>query len=201
MEKQAFKERVDRFWQRVTEGMQLSQLWAQFRKDAHSSYRLYSQEVDATRVAGVPHSKHVFSVARQFFWAILEKLTPARRVLLLIALVLIIVPGGEWSWTAGSGQVKVFALDFHFYGGLLMFALLILEVADRVVVLRHGRKVLDLGCGPGGHETRPADCAGNPDMAPARRAATDSRPLRRLCYAACQYRCRRLLRCFCPAAA
>src|ERR1700735_3000034 len=136
MEKQAFKERVDRFWQRVTEGMQLSQLWAQFRKDAHSSYRLYSQEVDATRVAGVPHSKHVFSVARQFFWAILEKLTPARRVLLLIALVLIIVPGGEWSWTAGSGQVKVFALDFHFFGGLLMFALLILEVADRVVMKR-----------------------------------------------------------------
>ena len=28
-----------------------------------------------------------------------------------------------------SGEVKVFALDFHFYGGLLMFALLILEVA------------------------------------------------------------------------
>ena len=136
MEKQAFKERVDRFWQRVTEGMQLSQLWAQFRKDTHSSYRLYSQEVDATRAEGVPQSKHVFSVARQFFWAILEKLTPARRVLLLIALVLIIVPGGEWSWTAGSGQVKVFALDFHFYGGLLMFALLILEVADRVVMKR-----------------------------------------------------------------
>ena len=136
MEKQAFTERVDQFWQRVTEGMQLSQLWAQFRKDTHSSYRLYSQEVDATRVAGVPQGKHVFSVARQFFWAILEKLTPARRVLLLIALVLIIVPGGEWSWTTRSGEVKVFGLDFHFYGGLLMFALLILEVADRVVMKR-----------------------------------------------------------------
>lgn len=136
MEKQAFTERVDQFWQRVTEGMQLSQLWAQFRKDTHSSYRLYSQEVDATRVAGVPQSKHIFSVARQFFWAILEKLTPARRVLLLIALVLVIVPGGEWSWTTRSGEVKVFGLDFHFYGGLLMFALLILEVADRVVMKR-----------------------------------------------------------------
>jgi sigma-B regulation protein RsbU (phosphoserine phosphatase) len=32
--------------------------------------------------------------------------------------------------------VKIFALDFHFYGGLLMFALLILEVADRVVMKR-----------------------------------------------------------------
>jgi sigma-B regulation protein RsbU (phosphoserine phosphatase) len=32
--------------------------------------------------------------------------------------------------------VKIFALDFHFYGGLLMFVLLILEVADRVVMKR-----------------------------------------------------------------
>jgi sigma-B regulation protein RsbU (phosphoserine phosphatase) len=32
--------------------------------------------------------------------------------------------------------VKVFGLDFHFYGGILMFALLILEVGDRVVMKR-----------------------------------------------------------------
>ncbi len=136
MKKHAFRERVDHIWQRVTEGMQFSQLWSQFRKDAHSSYRLYSQEVDSTRVAGVPQSTHFFSVIRQFFWAILEKLTPARRGLLLIALVLVVVPGGEWKWTTGSGEVIAFALDFHFYGGLLMFALLILEVADRVVMKR-----------------------------------------------------------------
>jgi serine phosphatase RsbU (regulator of sigma subunit) len=136
MQKQAFTERVDQFWQRVTEGMQLSQLWSQFRRDAHSSYRLYSQEVDSTRVEGVPHSKHFLHVIGQYFWAIVEKLTPARRVLLLIALVLIIVPGGEWKWTTRSGEVVMFALDFHFYGGLIMFALLILEVGDRVVMKR-----------------------------------------------------------------
>jgi phosphoserine phosphatase RsbU/P len=136
MDQYALRDRADRFWQRVTEGIQLSQLWSQFRKDAESSYRLYSKEVDSTRAAGVPQGKHFLGVARQFFWAILEKLTPARRVLLLFALVLVIVPGGEWSWTTKSGEVKVFALDFHFYGGLLMFALLILEVADRVVMKR-----------------------------------------------------------------
>src|SRR5215475_4078801 len=111
MQKHDFAERVNRFWERVTEGMELSQLWSQFRKDAHSSYRLYSQEVDSTRVEGVPHSKHFLRVAGQYFWAIVEKLTPARRVLLLIALVLVIVPGGEWRWATSSGEVKVFALD------------------------------------------------------------------------------------------
>ncbi len=136
MAKHAFTERAHRFWERVTEGMQLGELWSQFRRDAHSSYRLYSGDVDSTRLAGIPQSKHFLSVARQFFWAVIEKLTPARRVLLLVALVLIIVPGGEWSWTTGSGEVKMFALDFHFYGGLLMFALLILEVGDRVVMKR-----------------------------------------------------------------
>jgi sigma-B regulation protein RsbU (phosphoserine phosphatase) len=136
MEKHAVKDRVDQFWQRVTEGMQLSQLWSQFRKDAHSSYRLYSQEIDSTRAAGVTHSSHFFSMASQFFWAIVEKLTPARRVLLLVALVLVVIPGGEWTWTTRSGDITVFGLDFHFYGGILMFALLILEVADRVVMKR-----------------------------------------------------------------
>ena len=136
MTEHAFKERVVRFWMRVTEGIELSQLWSQFRTDAHSSYRLYSQEVDATRPAGEPNGRHFLNVASQYFWAILEKITPARRVLLLIALILVIVPGGEWTWRMSSGEVKVFALDFHFYGGLLMFALLILEVGDRVVMKR-----------------------------------------------------------------
>jgi phosphoserine phosphatase RsbU/P len=116
--------------------MELNQLWSQFRKDAHSSYRLYSQDVDPTRIEGASRSKHFFRMARQFFWAIVEKLTPARRVLLLLALVLIIVPGGEWTLITTAHEVKVFALDFHFYGGLLMFVLLVLEVADRVVMKR-----------------------------------------------------------------
>jgi phosphoserine phosphatase RsbU/P len=128
--------RAKQFWQRVTEGMELNQLWSQFRKDAHSSYRLYSQDVDPTRMEGASHSHHFWGVAKQFFWAIVEKLTPARRVLLLLALVLIIVPGGEWTLITKSHEVKVFALDFHFWGGLLMFVLLVLEVADRVVMKR-----------------------------------------------------------------
>lgn len=136
MEKVDFKDRVDEFWRRVTEGMQLNELWSQFRKDAHTGYRLYSQEVDSTRASGVTHSSHFFSVASQFFWAIVLKLTPARRVLLLIALALVIVPGGEWSLRIKSSEVTVFALDFHFYGGILMFILLMLEVADRVVMKR-----------------------------------------------------------------
>ena len=131
-----FKVRLERFWARVTEGMELNQLWKQFQADARSSYRLYSHEVDATRTPGVGKGKHFLNVASQFFWAIILKLTPARRVLLLIALVLILLPGGEASWQTGNGEMKVFGFNSHFWGGLLMFALLVLEVGDRVVMKR-----------------------------------------------------------------
>ena len=127
--------RLEKFWQRVTDGMKLNELWRQFQADARFSYRLYSQDVDSTRTAGVPKRKHVFNVARQFFWAMLEKLSPARRVLLLIALVLILFPSGHAEWQSGNGGVSI-NLDTHFWGGLLMFALLLLEVADRVVMKR-----------------------------------------------------------------
>ena len=34
---------MQRFWQRVTEGLEVSQLWSQFETEARTSYRLYSQ--------------------------------------------------------------------------------------------------------------------------------------------------------------
>jgi hypothetical protein len=46
--------RIDRFWDRVTEGRRLNELWSQFSTDARSSYRLYSKEVDSDRSAGIP---------------------------------------------------------------------------------------------------------------------------------------------------
>jgi len=129
-------ERVDRFWTRVTDGMRIDEMSRQFLNDARSSYRLYSKEVDAERDAGVSKGKHYFRLVGQFFWAVLEKLTPARRVLLLIALVLMFGPSGQATWQTGNGEMKILAFDSHFWGALLMLVLLILEVGDRVVMKR-----------------------------------------------------------------
>ena len=127
--------RFHQFWQRVTDGLELNQLWTQFQADARASYRLYSREVDSTRVQGVTKGRHWFDIAKQFFWAILEKLSPARRVLLLLALVLIIV-NPQFIWHDQTGATQIMNLDFRLWGGLLMFVLLVLEVADRVVMKR-----------------------------------------------------------------
>src|SRR5215469_1306887 len=128
-------ERVDRFWTRVTDGMRIDQLWKQFITDARSSYQLYSMEIDAERGAGVSKGKHFLRMVGQFFWAVLEKLSPARRVLVLVAIFLILFPGGEATWEGSAGSVH-YSLNTHFFGGLLMFILLILEVGDRVVMKR-----------------------------------------------------------------
>jgi hypothetical protein len=132
-------DRLDRFWTRITEGMRADELWRSFITDARSSYRLYSKDVDQERVAGVPRFKHFLQVVGRFFWAVLEKLTPARRVLLLIALVMMLAPVGNFDVEAGNGRgfhVVGLTGDAHFWGALLMFALLIMEVGDRVVMKR-----------------------------------------------------------------
>lgn len=122
------------FWNRLSGGSNLYELWNQLRADARSTYRLYSSEIDSRRRPGESQSKHVFAVARNFFWAILDKLSPARRVLLLVALVLLFVP--ETSIINHSGDHWEFHLETRQTGGLLMFCVLLLELTDRVAMKR-----------------------------------------------------------------
>src|SRR6266849_2409223 len=124
------------FWQRVSEGLAVNQLWSQFEKDARSSYRLYSAGLD--KVPEEPSGgRRVWGTAKALFWAILEKLTPARRVLVLIALLLIFIfPSGGFSYTNRAGHVEFFELDLHVWGALLLLLVLLLELADRVVMKR-----------------------------------------------------------------
>jgi serine phosphatase RsbU (regulator of sigma subunit) len=132
---QRVKNNARQFWYRVSEGLAVNQLWSQFEKDARSSYRLYSAGLD-----NLPEQRSLLKrgwhISKALFWAILEKLTPARRVLLLLALILLFFPGGGFTYINGDKHVEVQGLDLHFWGGLLMFVVLLLELADRVVMKR-----------------------------------------------------------------
>jgi len=128
--------RLHQFWRRVTEGLELTQLWSQFETDARTSYRLYSRDVAAKTPEGLTRRGHNLHVVKEFFWAVLEKLSPARRVLLLAALVMIALPTGGFRYEGSNHEVHVLEFDLHFWGGLLMFLLLMLEIADRVVMKR-----------------------------------------------------------------
>jgi len=123
------------FWHRVSEGLAVNQLWSQFAKDARSSYRLYSAGLDHLQ-AEPSRFRRGWQIAKAMFWAILEKLTPARRVLLLLALILLFLPAGRFSYTNGANHVEIGEFDLRLWGGLLIFVVLLLELADRVVMKR-----------------------------------------------------------------
>jgi phosphoserine phosphatase RsbU/P len=129
------KGRTRRFWYRVSEGLAINQLWSQFAKDARSSYRLYSAGLENLQTEP-SRFRRFWQIAKAMFWAILEKLSPARRVLVLLGLILLFFSSGGFSYTTESGHAEVFALDFHVLGGLLLLLVLLLELADRVVMKR-----------------------------------------------------------------
>jgi serine phosphatase RsbU (regulator of sigma subunit) len=128
---------VNTFWQRVTEGLELQDLWGQFKAEALVSYSLYSREVDWEALKGENETTRFLRVVRAFFWAMILKLSPARRVFLLFALVLSVLaffdfhiqlgPGLKFEW---SGQVCFLLAAASF------IVLLALELADRVTMKR-----------------------------------------------------------------
>jgi phosphoserine phosphatase RsbU/P len=135
-ERVPFGSRLQRFWRRVTEGLEVSQLWSQFESEARASYRLYSRDVEAKTPEGLTRRGRRLHVVKEFFWAVFEKLSPARRVLLLLALILLVIPHGGFEYGGEAGKVQAVEFDFHFWAALLLLLLLMLEIADRVVMKR-----------------------------------------------------------------
>ncbi len=129
------KQRAERFWHRVSEGMEVRQLWGQFEKDARSSYRLYSAGLKEKQ-EGQSKGQRAWYMAKALFWAVIEKLSPARRVLVLLGLILLFFPAAGFTYSDRAGDVHISEFDFHVWGGLLIFIVLLLELADRVVMKR-----------------------------------------------------------------
>ena len=119
------------FWYRVSEGRQIDDLWGQFAADARSSYGFYGRDVDWETINAMPRWRRPFHVLKQFFWALVLKLSPARRVLLLSALALLILSELSFPSTNNSGPP-----NFGFFAGVLVVFLLSLELADKVTMKR-----------------------------------------------------------------
>src|SRR5437879_11928989 len=117
-------DRLRHFWQRVSEGRQLDDLWSQFAADARSSYGFYDRDVDWEEIHKLSPWRRPLHVARQFFWALLLKMSPARRVLLLLAFVMLAL-------SAINSQK-----NFEVIAVMLFVLLLSLELADKVTIKR-----------------------------------------------------------------
>ena len=97
---------------------------------------MYSRDVEAKTPEGLTRGGRRIQIVKEFFWAVFEKLSPARRVLLLLALVMLVLPHTAFQFNNEAGNVQSVEFDTHFWAGLLLLLLLMLEIADRVVMKR-----------------------------------------------------------------
>ncbi|HEX4003428.1 MAG TPA: PP2C family protein-serine/threonine phosphatase [Candidatus Acidoferrales bacterium] len=129
--KTARPRRVRSFWTRVTEGLEIEQLWGQFKSEARVTYGLYSKDVDWDAISLEKNWwKRPFLAAWALFQAMLMKLSPARRVLLLLAVFFIVI-----QINLGGPRHQV-SFDSAWLGTLILFVLLALELGDRVTMKR-----------------------------------------------------------------
>jgi sigma-B regulation protein RsbU (phosphoserine phosphatase) len=112
------------FWERVTNGVAMAELWEEFTAGARATYRFYARDVEFSSFEQKPGLKRSLQIGRALFWAMLMKLSPSRRVFLLGALALMVV-----AVVASNNTVVMIPV------AALLF-LLALELSDRVTMKR-----------------------------------------------------------------
>src|SRR5271157_513523 len=122
--------RVGNFWDRVSDGLEIQTLWGQFFSEARASYRLYDREVDWDALRHETRLRRFLKISHTLFWAMLLKLSPARRVFLLIVFLLLALFVLNLR-PAGIPREAEFLMAI---AGLIF--LLALELSDRVTMKR-----------------------------------------------------------------
>ena len=120
------------FWQRISEGRRLDELWLQFTADARASYGFYMTDAVAEDMVNRRGRPRFVRIAKTLFWSLVMKLTPARRVLLIVAFVLLVGSGFHFEF---GNDVKG-DFNFTFVTVMLLLLLLALELADKVTMKR-----------------------------------------------------------------
>jgi serine phosphatase RsbU (regulator of sigma subunit) len=115
------------FWQRWADGMTPEALWADFKADTQAGYKFYSRDVDWESFENQKKSRRRLSAFRALSWALLRKLSPARRIFLLLIMVFVVITLFNDNDRNGANIVIITL-------GLLL--LIALELADRVTMKR-----------------------------------------------------------------
>jgi len=117
-------------WRRLTAGMEIEELWTQFKTEAGESSRLYKQDVGERAGQYEQSWKQPFKVFGTLFWSILKKLSPARRLFLLLTMILAFLSVIGFHFLVFTQEIE-FILAF---GGLLI--LLALVLGDHISMKR-----------------------------------------------------------------
>jgi sigma-B regulation protein RsbU (phosphoserine phosphatase) len=122
----------DNLWHRISEGQRLDTLWSQFTADTRASYGFYAKDIDWDVINKLPRWHRPLHITRALFTAMLYKLSAVRRVLLIIALIMLVSSGFKFDF-ADHSSVEV---RFQLFAAFIFLFLLSLELADKVTMKR-----------------------------------------------------------------
>ena len=117
-------------WRRLTAGLEMEELWAQFKSEAGESSRLYKQDVSSRPNAQEHTWKRPFKIFSALFWSVLKKLSPPRRLFLLLTMVLAVLAIVNFHFLFITQEIEFVAA----FAGLLI--LLVLVLGDHISMKR-----------------------------------------------------------------
>ena len=117
-------------WRELTAGMEIQDLWSQFKSEAHASSRLYEQDVDWHAVQAQKSWKQPFKIFGALSVGILRKLSPPRRVFLIFNVILAILSVVGVSFLFITRELELLAA---FIG---MLILVVMVLGDHVTMKR-----------------------------------------------------------------
>ena len=118
------------FWQQATGGLNPKQLWEQFRRETRSSLDLYSAET-GRNLREEWAARNRGRVVKAIAGAMFKRLTPVRRLLFVVAIIVLVLPSSAEH--SHSGTQIVFNST---PAALILLGLLVLELAERVGLKR-----------------------------------------------------------------
>jgi len=117
-------------WNRLTAGMEIEELWVQFKTEASESSRLYKQDVGGREGKPKKSWKQSIKILKTLIGSILRKLSPARRLFLVLTITLAFLSVIGFHFFVFTQELE-FTVAFL---GLLL--LLVLVLGDHITMKR-----------------------------------------------------------------
>ena len=125
-----------RFFQTYTAGLTTTDIERLFTRDAPEAYRMFSRSIDFGALNQLPWYRRILRYVRLVFLGFTLKLSPARRAIYGVALVVTFIGMAELAqgmhWLLLPHPVFATGTLWLFLGFLLLNLLVLLEVADRL---------------------------------------------------------------------
>ncbi len=122
--------RVKDRWRHLTAGMEIEELWTQFKTEAEESSRSFKQDLEGRSAQADQWWKRPFKIFGALFGSVLRKLSPPRRLFLLLTIVLAVLSVIGFHFLFLTQEIE-FLLAFC---GLLI--LLVLVIGDHISMKR-----------------------------------------------------------------